>query len=90
MIVVMMVDRQMEGFTKRKYKVAIRARQNLDLVGFPYRNYFKSMVNSNLITHCGVIVANIKVAIIIFGTNFPSLRGKMVRNKLTATTTDYL
>ena len=47
------------------------------------------MVRPNLIPHFDVTVSDIDAANIIFGPGIASLRGKTVRKKFTATTTDY-
>ena len=88
-IMVTTVDGQRQGFTKRQYEAEICVCQALSLVVFPSRKELKSMVRPNLIPHFDVTVSDIDAANIIFGPGIASLRGKTVRKKFTATTTDY-
>ena len=79
-----------EGFTRQGYVEAQEARWAMQLLGFPLERDFRNMICSNMILNCSVTFEDVKNAKLIFGTNFTSLRGKLVRRKPASVVTNYV
>ncbi len=84
------VFENMQGYTRRQEKNAKRARDGLELVGFPSIRDFQSMVRLPLIKNCPLTIADIKIAQDVYGPDIPSLKGKTVRQQPPSVVTDYI
>ena len=81
---VVMVDtvaENLEGYTQRKYYVAVNAQLTQGLFIYPYDKDLKLMVHANLIANCPVTINDINAAHKIFGLNVASLKGKTSRRQ---------
>ena len=69
------VGKNKNGFSERKYNVALVARNIYYMVGFPTLQKLKMMIRQNIIQNFPVTVEDIKIADKIFGSDVSSLKG---------------
>ena len=81
MALVMMVQENFEGYTKKQVESAIKTCCLQAMLGHFSRKDFKVMVNANLIANCPVTPENISHTHQLFGENLAGLRGKIVQKK---------
>ena len=84
------VSENMQGYTHRQVKYAKRAREGLELVGFPSLCDYEAMVCLPMIKNCPLTIADIKIAQDVYGPDIPSLKGKTVCWQPPAVVTDYI
>ena len=75
------VAENLEGYTQRKYYVAVNAQLTQGIFIYPYDKDLKLMVHANLIANCPVTINDINAAHKIFGLNVASLKGKTSRRQ---------
>jgi hypothetical protein len=68
-------------FTDRQIKGAETARQYYRTLGYPSMKDFRWVIQSNLIKDCPITVADIDIALEIWGPDIAALKGKTSRSK---------
>jgi hypothetical protein len=85
-----MVQKNMEGFTKRKVEEAKAARKAQGMLGHPTDSNFLGMVASNMIANCDVTKNAVKNVNPIFRPDLAGVRGRMVRTTPEPVCIDYV
>ncbi len=79
-----------EGYTKREFEEARRAREAQAMVGHPTDRDFLGMVRANMILNCPISDKAVDNANRIFGPELAGVRGQTVRKTPVPVTTDYI